>query len=75
MRQRIGRRPDVAYLVHRTRIHVHAVVSLYALLAEVDRGCGPVGVGVVDGNEDDILGEDIDLDVGLVEPHGRSKDI
>ena len=48
-------------LEHLTPRHAHTVVRLYPLLPEVDRGSRPVGVAVVDRNEDDVLGEDVDL--------------
>ena len=54
-------RRGAAYLEYRAPVHVHAVVGFYPLLPEVDRGSRPVGVAVVDRNEDDVLGEDVDL--------------
>ena len=45
----------MTYLEHRVWIQVHAIVRLYAFLAEVNRRGGPMGIVVVDGYEYDIF--------------------
>lgn len=52
---------DDPYPVHILTVHVHTVVGLYPLPAEVYRRAGPVGVVVVDGDKEHVLRKYVEL--------------
>ena len=39
--------------------HPHTIIALEALLPKVDSSCRPMGIVMVDWNEDHILGKDV----------------
>ena len=52
---------DDPYPVHILTVHVHTVVGLYPLPAEVYRRTGPMGVIVIDGDKEHIFRKYVEL--------------